>query len=423
MESLKWHPASEIKFKYSDELRGICIALGITSSVALYRAPDIARELIRRGATVFTVMSRKAARLLSPTVMEWATGCKVFVDFRGEVGHVSLGRECNSMLIAPATANTLVKIALGIADTSVSLTAINLMGLGKPVIVAPAMHLGLWRSPQVQRAINQLLRCGVTVIPPDVTEGKVKIPTTQDIVHAVTATTLRGRDLRGLRFLITAGPTREYLDPIRFITNPSTGKMGIVLAREAFFRGADVTLVYGPTNEQVPYYVRGISVTTTEEMLNAVIKELDMSKYDVVIMASAPSDFKFSKTFKERLSADKAIPDVSLVPTPKISLRVRERFKGLLVGFAAEYAHGDMEVVKERALNKLRTRGFDIVVANDVSEAGVGFASDFNKVIIMCRDGLIKEVSKAPKTHIARVLLDIVRDRVAPSKGSDTSSP
>ncbi|MCD6428826.1 MAG: bifunctional phosphopantothenoylcysteine decarboxylase/phosphopantothenate--cysteine ligase CoaBC [Desulfurococcales archaeon] len=413
MKRLERHPSSEIVGTYSTTLKDINIVVGVTSSAAAYRAIDVVRELMRRGANVYVVMSRDATKLISPTLFEWATGNEVYVEFGGETGHIALSKMCSSMVIAPATLNTIAKIATGIADTSVALTAITMMGMGKPVVIVPAMHKCLWDSPQAKEVLVKIRQWNTTVVPPAIDENKAKFPPVDDVVAAAEAVTLRGTDLRGLKILVTAGPTREYLDPVRFLTNASSGKMGIAIAREAYFRGAEVTLVHGPVSVSVPHYVKAIGVSTTKEMLEVVVSEVKSRNYDAVILAAAPVDYTFSKYSKEKIKSSSKELELTLVPTPKISVELRKIFDGLLVGFAAETTFGDSSRLIALAQEKLRKRGFNVVVANDVSRSDVGFSSDFNEVYIIDDRGLTEHVPKSPKSVVARKLLDIVRDRVA----------
>ena len=405
---LGWHPAHEIKAKLSNVLAGRSVALGVTSSVSLYRSVDLARELIRLGADVHVVMSPEATRYLSPRLFEWATGNEVFVSFSGEVGHIALAEICDSYVIAPATANTIAKVAWGIADTSVTVLAQSFLGMKKPLIVVPAAHYSLLTSPPVAEAIRRLEGLGVTVVPPVIEERRAKYPPLEDIVAAVEALTTRGRDLEGLRFLVTAGPTREYMDSVRFLTNASSGKMGIAISREAYFRGAKVTLVHGPMSSGVPHYVRSISVTTTQEMLDAVISELRAGAYDAVILAAAPVDFRFGSTVSGKISSDVEYVNAVMVPTPKISVELRRSFKGLVVGFAAEFAEGNVDELVAKASEKLAKRGFNIVVANDISRPDIGFASEYNEVVILTDRGDRLAVSKSRKQEVARAILDQV---------------
>ncbi len=418
-----YHPIQEIEGTKAPVLSGRRIAFGLTGSVAIYRTIDVMRELIRRGAEVYTVLSKAAAELVRPALIEWATGSKTFTSFAGETGHVALGKICDSMVIAPATADILSKVAHGICDNPVSLTAVDMLGLGKPLIVAPAMHRGLWRSPPVVEAIKKLERFGVTIIPPVDLEGKAKYPSTEDVVAAVEAVTLRGRDLRGLRVLVTAGPTREYLDNVRFISNPSSGRMGVAIAREAFFRGARVTLVHGPLSISKPHYIRSIGVESTEEMLQAIIKELSGSEYDVIVMAAAPADFRFSRRFSGKVRTGSGPITITLEPTPKIAIEVRKRFKGLLVGFAAECVAGDLNTLAEAARHKMLERGFDIIVANDVCAEGSGFATETNEVLIIVKGKEPEHVKLTLKSEVARRVMDAVRDEVYAGGHAPGSAP
>ncbi len=413
MKRLKHHPSSEIVGTYSSTLKDTSIVVGVTSSAAAYRAVDVVRELMRRGANVYVVMSKDATKLVSPMLFEWATGNDVYVEFGGETGHIALSKICSSMVIAPATLNTLAKVASGVADTSVVLIAITMMGMGKPVVVAPAMHKCLWDSPQTKEVLSKIKHWGVTVVPPSIKENKAKFPPVDDIVAAAEAATLRGKDLQGLKILVTAGPTREYLDPVRFLTNASSGRMGIAIAREAYFRGAEVTLVHGPVTVSVPHYIKSVGVRTTKEMLDAVISEVTSRNYDAVILAAAPVDYTFSEYSKEKIKSSSSELRLTLVPTPKISTELRKAFDGLLVGFAAETAFGSSSRLIELAREKLKKRGFNIIVANDVSRSDIGFSSDFNEVYIIDDRGLAEHIPKSPKSVIARRLLDLIRDRVA----------
>lgn len=408
----EFHPADEIRGMTSNHLRGVKIGFGLTGSVAIYRIIDVMRELIRRGADVYAVMSKAATELINPTLIEWAIGSKVLTEFKGEVGHVSLSKEVSSFTIAPATADIVSKLAHGICDNPVSLTAVNVLGLGKPVTLVPAMHSGLWYSPPVNEAMKKLSEFGVVVVPPDVSSGRAKLPENDDILAAIEAVTLRGRDLKDLKILVTAGPTREYLDRVRFLSNASSGKMGIAIAREAYFRGADVTLVHGPTSARIPHYVRSFSVTTTEDMLNVLLSEVRSREYDAVVLAAAPADFRFKKYFGGKIKSEEGSLTVELEPTPKISLSVRREFSGLLVGFAAEVVDGDMNKLAELALDKLEKRGFDIIIANDVSRGDVGFTVDYNEVVLISKRGYKELVGKSLKEVVARKILDLIKEEL-----------
>lgn len=408
MRRLGWHPAHEIKGKLSNVLRNKSIALGVTSSVSLYKSVDLARELIRLGADVHVVMSPEATKYVTPRLFEWATGNDVFVSFSGEVGHIALAEVCDAFVVAPATANTIAKMAHGVSDTSVTVLAQSFLGLKKPLVVVPAAHYSLLTSPPVSEAVEKLRGLGATIVPPIIEERRAKYPPLEEVVAAVEASVLRGRDLKDLKLLVTAGPTREFLDRVRFLTNSSSGKMGLAIAREAYFRGADVTLVHGPLSTGVPHYIRSVAATTTQEMLDAVLSELTSGKYDAVILAAAPVDFRFERTTAGKISSEIDRMEVSMVPTPKISSGIRKVFGGLVVGFAAEFAEGRFEELVSKAKEKLAKRGFNMVVANDISRADIGFASEYNEVVMLTDRGESVVVSKARKAEVARVILDLV---------------
>ncbi|MEM4685592.1 MAG: bifunctional phosphopantothenoylcysteine decarboxylase/phosphopantothenate--cysteine ligase CoaBC [Sulfolobales archaeon] len=407
---LPYHPSSEIRGTYSKSLEGRKIVLGVSGGVAVYKAVDVARELIRRSADVYVVMSSEASKLISPQLFEWATGNEVYVEFKGEVGHVALSRTCDAMVITPATANTIAKLASGVADTSVTLTALNFIGLRKPLLIVPSMHLAMYQAPQIVESISKLKAYGVRILEPLIEGVRAKLPEVDDIVLNAETLVLRGSDLKGVKILVTAGPTREFLDPVRFLTNASSGRMGVAIAREAFFREASVTLVHGPMEDSlIPKYFKTVKVVTTEEMLNAVVNELRNDTYHAVVLAGAPSDFKFREVSKVKIDSNIGLLNLTLEPTPKISKEIRKVFNGLVVGFAAETVRGNVEELKARARSKLVERGFDLIVANDVTRPDIGFASEYDEVLILGADGFEKYISKTRKDLIAREILDIVK--------------
>ena len=406
------HPSSKIKGEESEALKGKNIVLGVTGSVACYKAIDLARALMRRGADVYPVLSPSAADLISPQLFEWATGRPALVEFGGETGHVQFAENASSMIIAPATANTLSKIAWGVADTPVTLTAIIMRGAGKPVGLVPVMHVQLYRSPQVRSAIERLESLGYSILPPVIEGDKAKIPEPKDIALFTETITLRGRDLKGLKVLVTAGPTREHLDPVRFLSNPSSGRMGVAVAKEAFYRGASVTLVHGPLSVPPPPWVRRVTAVSAEDMLKSILKEIESDEYNAVILAGAPADFKFSSSSTHKIDSTVESMTVKLIPTPKIIAEVRRRKPGMLiVGFAAETVTDEGELV-ERAIKKLRRYDVDVIIANNVSRADIGFQSTMNEVYIVDREEKVQHIPKSTKEEVARRVLDEVRKRL-----------
>ncbi|MEM3488760.1 MAG: bifunctional phosphopantothenoylcysteine decarboxylase/phosphopantothenate--cysteine ligase CoaBC, partial [Nitrososphaerota archaeon] len=283
-----------IRGSWGSELKGKKIALCITSSVSCYRAPDIARLLIRHGAEVIPLMTRDAARLISPEILKWATGNEPIVEITGKTEHVMLTEtesRVDLVLIAPATANTIGKIASGISDNSVTLLASCALGAGIPIIIVPAAHETMIFNPLLTRAIRILRDAGIKIIEPAMEEGKAKLRSPEDIVETVMET-LMPKPLIGRRFIVTAGPTREKIDDVRFITNASSGKMGIEIARQLKYLGAEVTLIHGPITEKVPPEINTIKITSAEELTSRLVEETMRVRADAVFAVAAVTDFK-----------------------------------------------------------------------------------------------------------------------------------
>ncbi len=405
------HPSKTIIGQESRALHGKKIVLGVTGSVAAYKSIDLARKLMRRGAIVRVVLSRDAARLVSTELFHWATGEEPVVDIRGEIEHVVFAREYDAMVIAPATANTIAKLVNGIADTSVTLVALSMHGAGKPVLVVPVMHSNMYQSPITRENIELARKKGYHILEPVIEEDKAKIPDIENIALKTEALVLRGEDLRGLRILVTAGPTREHLDPVRFLSNPSTGRMGVAIAREAYFRGAKVTLIHGPLcNTTPPPWIKTIEVTSTRELRDKVLEEVDKNNYDIIVLAAAPADYTFEEKSREKIETSKQ-PEITvkLRQTPKVIAEVVSKAKAkkpsaVIVGFSAETAHSDQELV-EKAKRKLEQYRVDIIVANNVLRKDIGFASTHNQVVIITSE-TVEKTPKLTKEEIARIILD-----------------
>ncbi|MGQ4913765.1 MAG: bifunctional phosphopantothenoylcysteine decarboxylase/phosphopantothenate--cysteine ligase CoaBC [Candidatus Asgardarchaeia archaeon] len=408
------HPSKNLIGSKTNYLAGKRIILGICGSVAAIKSPEIARELMRNGADVWTVMTRESQKIIHPYLMEWATGNPVVTDLTGKIEHVSLIGEdkhfSDLLLVAPATANTISKIACGIDDTPVTSVATVALGSGVPIIIVSAMHDAMYKNPHVKENIKKLKSKGVTFVDPVIEEGKAKIAPIEHILFAVLKKIAFPSDLEGLRILVTAGPTREYIDPIRFISNPSSGRMGIALANAAYLRGADVTLVYGPGIEKPPEVYSVINVTTSKEMLEQVLKLLNQEKYDIFISAAAISDFTPVVTQNEKISSEKPYT-IQLVPTPKIIAEVKKKYPSMfVVGFKAEYNVSDEELVN-RAYKTLEKDNIDLIVANDVSRVGVGFESITNEVLIISKERRVTKVSKKNKFDVANeILFEILKE-------------
>lgn len=405
------HPSKGIMFTKSRLLEGKKIALCTCGSVAIVKSPELARELMRNGAEVFPVMSPISQKLVSPSLLEWATGNPVITELTGKIEHVSLGRVggVDLVLIAPATANTIGKIVAGIDDTPVTSLVTTAIGSGIPIIVVPAMHSSMYKHPVVSENIRKLESMGIKVLPPEVVEDKAKFPEIPIIVEEVISA-LSKKDLAGISVLVTAGPTRSYLDSIRYLTNSSSGKMGYAFAQEASARGATVTLVSGPTHLPPPSVAEIIHVETTEEMLGAVEKALSTKKYDLLVMAAAPLDFAITDRREGKISSDSRIT-FTLRPLPKIIEAARALSKEtFIIGFKAEYGLPRDELIS-RARSRLLDSGMDLIVANDLSSPSTGFEADTDEVFVLDKNGLVLHIPLSAKREVARKVLDLYLHR------------
>jgi len=406
------HTSKQIIGTKSEVLKGKKIVLCITGSVAAMECPIIARELMRTGAEVYAVMSPAATRLVSPDLMQWATGNPVVTQLTGKVEHISLAGDhpdtASLVLVAPATANTISKIACGIDDTPPTTVVSSAIGAGIPIVIVPAMHESMFRHPIVLENINRLKSIGIEFVGPRFEEGKAKIAHIDTIVAHVIDVLTRPKDMKGLKVLITAGPTREYIDAVRYISNPSSGKMGVSLAIASVQRGAEVTLVFGPGSVEPPPLTKVINVESTRDMLEAVVSSLRKEHYDIMISSAAVSDYTPDKKIDAKTPSGKEEFIVRLVPLPKIINAVREVAPDIfLVGFKAEYNKSKEELIS-CALNKIKKANLDLIVANDVSKENAGFAADSNEVYVIDKDGEVTHIPLSPKRVIASRILDIV---------------
>ncbi|WP_297474917.1 bifunctional phosphopantothenoylcysteine decarboxylase/phosphopantothenate--cysteine ligase CoaBC [Thermococcus sp.] len=385
----------------SRKLVGKKIVLAIPGSIAAVECVKLARELIRHGAEVYAFMSENATKIIHPYAMEFATGNPVVTEITGFIEHVELAGEhenkADLVLVCPATANTIGKIACGIDDTPVT-TVVTTAFSHTPIMIAPAMHSTMYDHPIVLENIEKLRKLGVEFIEPRFEEGKAKVAPMEEIVYRVIKK-LHKKDLKGRRVLVTAGATREYIDPIRYITNSSSGKMGVSLAEEAELRGAEVTLIR--TKGSVSSLVENqIEVETVEEMLEAIGKELKAEKYDVVVLAAAVSDFRVKEKANVKIKSGRPLT-LELEPTPKII----DLVKGLqpdtfLVGFKAEMGLGEEELISA-ARKQIERAGSDLVVANTLE----AFGSDENEVLLVGRD-FVKKLPRMGKRELAERLWD-----------------
>jgi len=407
------HTSKEIIGSKSRELQGKKIILCITGSVAAIKSTEVARELMRRGADVYAVMTKSAQQIIHPDMVEWATGNPVVTELTGQIEHVTYAgeheRHADLILVAPSTANTIGKVAAGIDDTPVTTTLTTGIGAGIPVIIAPAMHASMYKHPIVLENIEKLGRIGIKVLMPRMEEGKAKIPDTDEIVQAVVDRLTVERDLVGKRVLITAGPTRSYLDAFRYITNPSSGKMGVAIAENALARGAEVTLVYGPATAKPPREAKIIHIETTEEMLDAVVGELKASKYHAAILSAAAADYGAADRKMEKTPSGRNEWIIQLKPLPKVVENVKKVDPNIyLVGFKAEYSVSDEELI-DRAYKRLKGADMNLIVANDVARKGVGFGTETNEVFIVDNTRKVTHLDLMSKREVAKRILDHVK--------------
>lgn len=405
------HTSKLIKGSLSNALEGKSIALCVTGSVAAVECVALARKLMRHGAEVYSIMSTMAQKIIHPYLLEWATGNPVITELTGQIEHITLAGKhkdhVDLVLIAPATANTIGKVAMGIDDTPVTTTVSSAIGARIPVIVVPAMHESMYDHPAVIENIEKLKSMGVDVVSPRLEEAKAKIPDVDVIVEHVIAR-LGPRDLEGKHFVVTAGPTRGWIDRVRFITNPSSGKMGIAVAQELNSRGASVTLILGPTSQKSPILADVVNVQTAEEMLNAVMNALSSRKTDGLVSAAAVSDYVPSKKEESKLASGKGGLVIDLVPTKKIIEEARNKYKNLfIVGFKVESGISDEELEK-RARTKITSGICNLVVANDEQKKGVAFEVDTNEVLIVGPKEFAKHVPLASKREVARYIVDVM---------------
>lgn len=386
-------------------LTGKKIILGLTASSAIYKSIDLARGLIRLGAEIDVVMTSESLRLIGPDLVEWAIGRKPYLETTGSIEHITLAYKADALVIAPITLKSLSKIAYGYTDELLPLLTSAMLGLNKKVIVIPTMNIALYNSPQYKMVEEKIKELGIHVLLPYIEEDRVKYPPLNDLLHCIDALVNRGRDLMGLKALVTAGPTREYIDPVRILTNPSTGYMGIVIARELACRGAIVDLVHGPLLVKPPYMVNKYLVETTSEMAKTVAMLTDKKKYDIAIYAGAPADFTVLRRSNTKIPTRETRElTISLKPTIKVVKRVSKRNRpSVNIIFVAETVETHSDLV-EKARSKIIEYNADMAVANKVSPEA-GFASPYIDACIVSREEHIC-YGVIFKDLIARVIVD-----------------
>ena len=391
----------------STTLDGRELILGVTGSIAAYKAVYLLRELTRCGARVTVCLSEHAREFVGPLTFRTLSGRPVLTTLfdpqsDAAVEHVALAEQAAAVVVAPATANLIAKAAHGIADDF--LTTV-LLAARCPVVVAPAMDGGMWQHPAVVANVATLRARGVTVLEPDAgalasgLNARGRLPEVDTIVEAVLGALTPTRDLAGERVVVTAGPTREPIDPVRYISNRSSGRMGYALAAAAARRGAQVTLVSGPTALTPPSAAGFVPVQTAEQMREAVLHHAEWAS--IVIKAAAVADYRVRRPAEQKIKGKRDLT-LELTPNPDILAEVAARASGaFIVGFAAE-THD----VVANARAKLQAKGIDLLVANDVSRRDIGFDAEDNEVLLIDRWGGGRALPRMPKAAVADAILD-----------------
>ena len=374
-------------------LTGKNIVLGVTGSISAYKIPNLASALMKLNANVEVVMTKNGAQFITPVTFETLTHNRCLTDTFdradvSEVKHIAVAERADVILVAPASANIIAKMAHGIADDMLSTM---LLAAKCPVLVSPAMNVNMLHHPAVQDNLKILESRGVTVIPPDSgylacgATGEGKLPSEQTLLDYILFETAKEKDMAGKRVLVTAGPTRESLDPVRFISNHSTGKMGYAVARQAMLRGADVTLITGPVSIAPPPFVKTVSIQSAKELFEALAKYYEESDY--IVMTAAVADYTPAETKTEKIkkSADGSDLTLSLKRTTDILqwLGERKREGQLVCGFSME-----TENVLENSRAKLKKKNADMIAANSLKDEGSGFGTDTNHLILITKESV-----------------------------------
>lgn len=394
-------------------LEGKTVVLGVTGGIAAYKAVELLRLMKKESAAVRVIMTANACRFVGPLTFEALAGCPVCTTLfepgaNAVVGHIQWARTADAVVVAPATANFLAKAANGIADDALSTF---ICAVDSPILLCPSMNTHMYQSAAVQRNIDRLQKDGCTLLTPGAgalacgTSGPGRLPEPHHILDR-TIKALTPTDLADKRILVTAGPTHEYLDPVRFITNPSSGKMGFAVAGAAEHRGAQVVLICGETHLEPPLNVTVVPVGSAQDMAEAVSCHAD--DVDAVVKAAAVSDYRPRERAAQKLKKTADELTITLSKTKDILKDLGRRAeRPFLVGFAAE-----SQALETHARNKLREKNLDIIVANLIVNRDAGFKADTNRVSLFYRDGSSESLPLMSKTALAHVLLDRMRERM-----------
>ena len=394
------------------DLQGKCVLLGITGGIAAYKMANVASALKKRGADVEVIMTRNATQFITPLTFETLTGHKCIVDtfdrdFQFDVTHISLAKKADVILVAPATANVIAKMAHGIADDMLTTTV---LAAGCPKLVSPAMNTGMLENPITQDNIRTLERYGFTIIPSESgvlachDVGKGRLPADAVLLDYVEQA-LTPKDLAGLRVTVTAGPTQEAIDPVRFLTNHSTGKMGYAVARAAAMRGASVTLIHGPTALEPVRFTEDVAITSAQDMYEAVTSRFEQT--DILVMAAAVADYRPATVAADKVKKSDGDMSISLVRTADILGTIGPRkTHQFLCGFSME----TRDMVAHSA-EKLQRKNLDMIVANNLKDPGAGFGVDTNLVTFLTPDGGVRQLPLMSKDAVAGAILDEIMAR------------
>ena len=405
------HPSLDIVGSYGIELSEKKIVLCVAGSVAAYKAIELARLLMRHGAEVTCVASNAATKLIQPAYFKWATGNDVITELTGNLEHIAIAdyKKSDLIIVYPTTANTLGKLANGIDDTPIS--TILTVGFGSkiPILMCLAMHASMYDNAAVKKNIN-FLKKKIDFISPIMIEGKAKVAEPEDVLDVVLKKFGFSSVLKNKKVLMTAGPTIEFLDPIRVLTNQSTGKTGVLLAQELISAGAKVTMIYGPGREKPPGGAKIIPVKTVQDMFTAVKKEL-RKRFDIVIMAAAPSDYTLENPSKSKIKSTQKKLSVSLSRAPKIIDQIKKIQKNVfLVGFKAETSVSK-KYLEKKARKKMRESGADMIIANDVGTSRYRNNPENNEILIVNSHKVISSGWKK-KEKIVKLIRKEIENRV-----------
>ena len=390
------------------------IVIGITGGIAAYKSCEIIRSLTKKAAKVQVVMTKNAKQFVTPLTLQTLSGNKVVSDqfdlsFESEIGHIKIADEADLVVVVPATASFIGKTASGIADNIINTI---ILATNAPIIICPAMNVNMYNNTIVQENLKKLKKHGIKIIDPEEGDlacgwdGKGRLADIENIILEIEKL-LTPQNLKEKKILVTAGATREYIDPARFISNPSTGKMGYAIAKAAWLRGAEVLLISGHSELEPPYGVKHLEVVNSQEMFEKVKK--NKNNYDVIIKAAAVSDYTPVKTQKNKIKKSDKKLSIELKRTKDILLEIGKSKNGcFLVGFAAE-----TENALENAKSKLKNKNADLIIANNILQKGSGFGTDTNQVQIVDKEGLVNKLPIMSKEEVGHKILDTIQNLIS----------